>query len=662
MSRLAQFRVPLVLLATSIASYGLLAHTLGYYWDGWPMAWIAETYGNPGLTSFFSTNRPIWGWLFQITTPLIGHNPLAWQIFGILTRWLAAVALWVTLRRLWPAGGSAIAWVAVLFVVYPGFTQSSIAILYGHNFFVLALTLASIALHLRVLQGHPRPALLISLSLALAAYAVFANEYFFGLELLRPILLFVALPTTEIRTRLIRVARSWFPFAVLLCIYAYWRIFILGFRLYDPTAVLTTAPPATTLISLFINALRDIFNSGLSAWGLPVQKLIAADWASRLTWLQALLIPFSVLGLFFAIRTTPPPPAQHFAKTAIVIGIAALLLGGLPVWAAGQPIRFEFPLDRLTLPFIIGSSLLLVGLVELLIQSPNMRHGLLAVIAALGISSQFGNAVDYRQDWKYQNSFFWQLAWRAPAVQPGTIFVLHELEDLHLTDNSLVGPLNWLYAPGLAANELTYYAAYLPLRSQPGSFMENLQANQGITNDFLVASFYGNTDQMLVLLYQPPGCLRILDPVYDLGYPQLSAELAQALELSNPTQLILPAETPTAQAASLFGPPPSIQSWCYYFQQADLARQYADWETIAALGDVAFTLADSPNHATERLPFIEGYAMTGQGQLARHLTEETLEINPRTAPMLCRLWQRVASAAPAIDQSLLTEMQSLTCK
>ncbi len=661
MARLVKFRAPLILLATSIVSYGLLAHTLGYYWDGWPMAWISETYGGPGLTSFFSTNRPVWGWLFQLTTPIIGHNPFAWQIFGIFTRWLAAVALWCALRRLWPRVGSPLVWVAILFIVYPGFSQSSIAILYGHNFLVLALTLASIALHLCAIQGHPRPKLLISLSLALAAYAIFANEYFFGLELLRPLLLFIVLPSSGIRSRLIRLLKVWWPFVILLFVYAYWRIFILGFRLYDPASVLSAAPPATTLISFFTTALRDMVISGLLAWGLPIQGLIAADWASRLTWIQALLIPFSALGLFFATRNIATRDTR-FSRTAILLGLAALLFGGLPVWAAGQPIRFEFPLDRLTLPFIIGSALLVVGLTEWLLKSPDMRNGILAVIAALAISSQFGNAIEYRQDWKYQNSFFWQLAWRAPAVEPGTIFVLHELEDLHLTDNSLVGPLNWLYNPGVAANELSYYAAYLPLRSQPGSFMENLQANQHIANDFLVAPFNGTTNQMLVLLYQPPGCLRILDPVYDLGYPQLPEELARALELASPARLILPGETPVAQATRLFGNSPSSQSWCYYFQQADLARQYGDWETVAALGDIAFALEDSPNHATERLPFIEGYAMMGQENLARQLTEEMLEINPQTAPMLCRLWQRVASAAPSVGQLILAEMHSLTCK
>lgn len=661
MARLAQFRVPLILLAISIVSYGLLAHALGYYWDGWPMAWIAETYGNSGLTSFFATNRPVWGWLFQLTTPLIGHNPLAWQIFGIFARWLAAIALWGTLRRLWPGIGSPLVWVAILFIVYPGFSQSSIAILYGHNFLVLALTLFSIALHLRAIQGHPRPALLTGLSLAIAAYAVFANEYFFGLELLRPLLLFMAFPPSKTRARLIRVAKFWWPFAALLAIYSYWRIFILGFHLYDPAAVFTSAPPAATLTNFLANALQDVLTSGFSAWGLPVQKLIAADWASRLTWLQSFLIPFSGLGLFFAVRSNLPPDRQ-FARTAILLGLAALLLGGLPVWAAGQPIRFEFPLDRLTLPFIIGSALLLVGLAELLIQPALIRTSLLATVAALAISSQFANAAEYRQDWKYQNSFFWQLAWRAPAIQPGTIVLLHELDNLHLTDNSLVGPLNWLYAPGLAANELTYYAAYLPLRSQPGSFLENLRPAQSFTNDFLVAPFHGSTNQVLVLLYQPPGCLRILDPVYDLGYPQLPQDLAHALELANPAQLVLPAETPTAQAASLFGPSPSTQSWCFYFQQADLARQVGDWEAVAALGDIAFGLTDSPNHATERLPFIEAYAMTHREDLARQLTEETLQINPQTSPMLCRLWQRVASANPATDSEALQEMLALTCK
>jgi hypothetical protein len=75
--------------------------------------------------------------------------------------------------------------------------------------------------------------------------------------------------------------------------------------------------------------------------------------------------------------------------------------------------------------------------------------------------------------------------------------------------------------------------------------------------------------------------------------------------------------------------------------KADLARQIGDWETIVVLGDEAFDRGDRPNDPSERIPFIEGYAHTGNWQRAIELTKEAQEITPLFAPNLCRVWQRI---------------------
>ena len=96
-------------------------------------------------------------------------------------------------------------------------------------------------------------------------------------------------------------------------------------------------------------------------------------------------------------------------------------------------------------------------------------------------------------------------------------------------------------------------------------------------------------------------------------------------------------------------------------QLADLARQEGDWGRVAELGDRAFALADNPNHATELLPFVEGYAMTNQWSKSEELTRQTLETNRFTGAMLCSLWQRVAANASSPDMATVEAMQTLTC-
>lgn len=662
-----------MLLIACAAAYGLFASNLGFYWDGWPFVWISETYGNEGLTRYFSTNRPVWGWLYQLTSPLIGASAITWQIFGVITRWLSGVAFWALLKRLWPKQAEAAGWAALLFVLYPGFGQFPIANMYGHFFIVLALALVSLWLHIGVAQhsiegdkknirygsSSSKTFLLSATALILATYALFATEYFFGLELLRPVLLFLVLPGETTRKHLKQVWRLWWPYALMILLYAYWRIFILGFHTYDPSFTPVDSAPSETIFSFGLRVISEIFLSGLAAWGYPIAKILQADWASRFTWLAAALVPFSALLMFFALRNNPEA-RSHFARSAIAIGLITLALSGLPVWAIGLPMRFAFPNDRLMLPMMAGASILVIGLAEGLLRSATIRRGFLALLAGCALAFQFLVGADYREDWKYQLSFFWQLTWRAPAIQPGTIFALHEFEGLHLTDNSLVAPLNWLYAPGNTDDELEYYAADVVLRARPGSFLYPLESGRTITTNNLVADFQGSTDRMLTILFKPPGCLRVLDPVYDFAYPQLPEGLKEAVQLSDPSGLI------SAQAknipTSIFGPEPSHQSWCYYFQLADLARQEGDWERVAKLGDKAYALADSPNHATENLPFIEGYAMTGQLRLAEDLTRETLETNRFTGTMLCALWQRVQANAPSPDMATIVAMLTLVCE
>ncbi|RPI86863.1 MAG: hypothetical protein EHM41_06950, partial [Chloroflexi bacterium] len=116
-TRFPSISLPFALLGLCLFSYGLLIPTLGFYWDDFPFAWIAEKMGADGLERYFSTNRPYWGLLFQVTTPILGSEPLRWQLFAILWRWLAACALGSMLYLVWPRTQKLAAWSSLFFVV-----------------------------------------------------------------------------------------------------------------------------------------------------------------------------------------------------------------------------------------------------------------------------------------------------------------------------------------------------------------------------------------------------------------------------------------------------------------------------------------------------------------------------------------------------------------
>ena len=86
-----RFFPAIALFITAILAYGLLIPSLGFYWDDLPMSWIPYELGPDAMTRYFSTNRPIWGLLYQATTRILPHVPVYWQIFALLLRALSGI-------------------------------------------------------------------------------------------------------------------------------------------------------------------------------------------------------------------------------------------------------------------------------------------------------------------------------------------------------------------------------------------------------------------------------------------------------------------------------------------------------------------------------------------------------------------------------------------
>lgn len=638
---------PVVLLLLSIFAYGLLLPSLGFYWDDLPMSWIRYQMGPEAMANYFSSNRPIWGLLYQITTRLFPQEPLYWQIFALFWRWVGAVLAWAILRQLWPGRPAFALSVSAFFLLYTGFNQQWAAYLYSHFFIVLAFFLFSFLLMLWSWQR--RSGWLTAAALFFSALNLWMMEYFFVLELARPAVIWLVLREKfpNPRQRLAAGLRAWAPYLGVFLLAVLSRLLIFNNQVYGFGLLSKLkAEPLSTLFSLLQNIPLSLWTVVPAAWG----QAFSLSASNALGW-RTLLVYAAVVGITFGLMILtikreqaagPERSERQTAGQALGLGLWMLPLACAPFWLIDLPVTLGFPANRFTLPAMLGASLILAGALEW-IPARRWRDLVLAGLVALSAGRQFLWANDFRQDWEAQKNLFWQMTWRAPGLAPQTLVLLNERLAFY-ADNSLGAALNWIYAPDNHSNQVDYLLFYPTNRL--GASLPDLKPGLPISYDYLAGRFAGNTSQAVAFYYDPPACLRLLDGEIDAVNRLIPDDslMRQAALLSTPQRIL---SEPWARLPAIYGPEPA-HGWCYYFEKADLARQQGDWEQVARLGDVAFSLPDHPNDPVERFVFIEGYAHQGQWERALELSQASYRVSKEVMrPLLCRLWQRIAAETPA---------------
>ena len=649
--RFPWWSAPFLLVIVGILAYALLFRQLGFYWDDWVFIWMAKTVGPEGLTRYFSTNRPFWGEIIKFTTGLLGSSPWQWQLFGLFLRLAAAISLWGLVLLLWPRQFRAALWVSLLFLVYPGFSMQFIAINMGHFFLVLTAFFLSLCFTVLALSGKRGSWLFHIAALLLAAVNLLAMEYFYLLELVRPVVIWIALSRriSNPRQLLWKTFLFSLPYLILFLGVSYWRFYIFPYQTRYPLTLLADlkTSPLSALMKYFRVVALSIWTVLIPGW---VQAFHIPDLQSlgRITSIfTGLLILFSVIliGVFLWRSSRSEEEVSGVSSWSgqfLLLGGLILVLGGIPFWLTGLPIQLGFPTNRFIIPSIPGTAFLLAGLLGYLARLPGrwrrLPDILIVVLVAFSIGRQFQVANEYRRDWDLQKRFFQQLGQRIPALQRGTLLLAGDLPSGYVSDNSVTAPTNWIYDPGYKGGALPYLLYYPSVRL--GSVLPSLNKGVPIEQDYLVSSFFGNTAQAVSLYYAPPACLKVLDPQVDSVNQTLPVVMRSAARLSDRGRIINTKQA--TLAADIFGEEPS-PSWCSYFEQADLAAQNRDWAQVVSLAEKAFVLGDTPADPTERFPFIEGYANTGDWSRALELTRDSADVTPLIHPSLCVLWKRIDS-------------------
>jgi hypothetical protein len=674
--------IPIWLLALLLLNFGPLIPWLGFYWDDWPVILTGRLQGAAGFWQFYQFDRPISAWTYAVTFPLLGSQPLHWHLFTLLLRWGATAAVWWTFLQVWPGHRREAAWTAALFAIYPVFTQQSISVAYSQHWTCYLLFCFSLGAMVKARHGASsswRGAWAwTGAAMAASLLQLLTMEYFAGLELLRPVLLWFLLSQEKLsrREKIAGVLRGWLPYLLVLALFSTWRIFFLKFPGEDANSpglfMRMFSEPASAFLRLVQIAIQDTTHLLVSVWAdiLAPANIDLADRFNLFSWGWAALV---AAGTFLVLRRQNRSVEERrrgcWSRQALAAGSAALLLGMLPVWFTDRQIIAGAYSNRFGLAAMLGASLVVVGLFEEIIAQKVQRVILLSLLIGLAAGAHLRAANDYRWSWVSQQRFYWNLAWRAPQIQPGTAITPEGEIFRYVGIYSTAAAINLLYPPaGPPADagssvKLPYW--FYSLGREYEYIIDDFRMGMPLGTNFRHYSFEGYSKDILVVLYLPAehDCMEVLtaEDADAPGVPRVSALAAANTNLSR----ILAKPAPGYPPEEIFGPEPA-HGWCYLYEKADLARQMGNWAEVAALGDRAaeegYTpLAPSSDTAFEWLPFIEGYARRNRWQEAQEISLAAWLEDRQIDARMCSLWKDLARSLPGAEPFASEVAQKIDC-
>jgi len=649
-NRLNERSIPYILFIVTIVAYGLFVFQTGFYWDDWPFVWIAKFLGPAEFIPAFANVRPFLGPIFFLTTSLIPPNPIYWQIFALVIRFISGLLAWFTFKQVWPQHRRQALVASLLFLVFPGYSQHWVAFTHiNQEWIPFIFYILSFGFTAKALRNPQKFGSNTLFALLFLIAGVFPTEYFIGLEPLRFLFIWVIVSeeTGHFRQRLLETFKRWVPYLLIWLANAAWLAYFYTIGSYASYDVEVANEPFS-IVEVVLSIAEAIWKAGAYSWAQVIVltvKTISAP--SSLLTLLLIGISFTFFLFFLLNFDTSKIGTKRFAVAALIIGTSGILLGRWPSFAAGLPLTLQSSNDRFMISMMIGGSLFIMGLVELIFRNARLKNYIFALLIALGIGQQFFNANIFRRDWLKQQEFYWQLAWRIPALQPNTLLLTDELPVDYETDLSFTAPINWMYAPDYTRSAVPYALIYTENRL--GGSLPSLEPGVQTKVNLRTVNFEGSTSRAIVIYMPKNGCLRVLSSKWsdEITYGRQSEYLVKAIPLSD-TDLIITYADETRKLPFLSEPK---HTWCYYYTKAELARQKNDWEEVVNLFNESTSLGyKQPADPFEWLVFIEAHAMIGDLETAKELSHVTYRLDQGTRKGLCQVWKRVQADGSARNE------------
>lgn len=288
---------------------------LGYINDDMQVVFLARL-GHPlDFWNYFFYDRPLSIWTYLLTVPWLGVTSPPWQVFTLLMRWLSVIGFMLGFEGLWPDRTTQVRWMGLLLAFYPGFHEQAEALAFSQHFIAYALFTLSLAGMIWSLRKPAWAKFLIPLAVLASLGNAATMEYFIGLEILRPVILWLMLRKKG--HSLWQTARSvlkwWLPYLLVLVLFAVWRFYFYPQitpepQRNNPGLFINSMGTALSFLKEFIRMLlQDFLQVTFLAWSDVLQSVfVQSNYLYILfTWAVGLLVAFAMLGLLFAKNGKP---------------------------------------------------------------------------------------------------------------------------------------------------------------------------------------------------------------------------------------------------------------------------------------------------------------------------------------------------------------------
>ena len=658
---------PVILLGVCILTYGLLFLWQGFYLDDWYIVYFNKNFGAGEFLQFFKNDRPFFAYVYMIFVPIFKDSRVGWQLFALLTRFLASLSFWWLFIKLRPNQKRLASIATLLFTVYPGFQFHWFAVMYSQLYVLMTFYFLSFVFMIESVRAARHRIWYTVAALACVVIGVFPMEYFYGLEIVRPLILWLALSAYKDtpRIRLKRTLLNWIPYLVVVGGFTVFRVLSNQSYSYEIKILQDLKiSPLDTVLALIGRAFWSVYDAVVNVW-VSMSTIFKRD---LLTSASIAMLALVVAGYIITRAVMSRYSSAETQKTGrtiphlMLIGLLAVACALIPFMAASYDVSLEFPYNRFLIALAPGACLFLTGFIEWIIRTRRQKAIILALIIGLSMGSQFLAARGFMIFWKQQTDFFWQLSWRAPAIKENTALVTAELPfSKYFSGGSLTAPLNLIYGADNSSKQLSQ--VMLLVSSPQKEAISAYKPDQPIQYSFRSLDFSGNTSSMIVF-YQPTnGCLRLLsdqDSKNEFSVGNYYTFWSDAIPLSNLDQIDIDSGKKVELSRQLFGKENTDQ-WCYYFEKAGLANQKENWDQTLKLYQQAAEKEYYPQTNQEWIPLIQAYLNLKQSEPALNIIKGFDPVDRYENASICKLLRSFEDPANKQNKNILDGLSLLQC-